>query len=132
MGLLTSIFTWWNGPTLGTRLFTRRFGREVGQDAAGNVYFASKIGAKGVERRWVMYNGVPEASRVPPEWHMWLHRTVDTTPDERPMRPRVWEKPWVPNLTGTPQAHAPSGSLSMTASGTRARATGDYEAWSPE
>ena len=132
MAFLSQIFTWWNRPTFGTRLLTWRTGREVGRDEMGNVYFVSKPGVKGTERRWVMYNGVPEASRVPPEWHIWLHKTVDTTPTERPMKPRVWEKPWVPNLTGTPQAHAPSGSLSMTKSGTRAKATGDYEAWSPE
>ena len=122
---MTSIFTWWHGPGLGTRWFTSRRGTEVGRDAQGNVYYGSKNG-----RRWVIYNGAPEASRVPPEWYLWLHKTIDTLPSELPMKPRVWEKPWVPNLTGTPAAHAPSGSLAVT--GKRARATGDYEAWSPE
>ncbi|MGI4879866.1 MAG: NADH-ubiquinone oxidoreductase subunit NDUFA12 family protein, partial [Janthinobacterium lividum] len=89
-----------------------------------------KPGAGGEQRRWVIYNGVPEASRIPPEWHLWLHKTVSTTPEERPLKPRVWEKPWIPNATGTPTAHAPSGSLAVTTQ--RARATGDYEAWSPE
>ena len=119
------IFTWWHGPGIGTRLTTRAIGREVGRDGAGNIYYTS---AKG--RRWVIYNGEPEASRVPPEWYLWLHKSVDMLPSEPPLRPRVWEKPWVPNLTGTASAHAPSGSLAVT--GKRARATGDYEAWSPE
>ena len=123
MSLLKSIFTWWNGPGFGTRIAVGR-ATEVGRDGQGNVYYTS--GAK----RWVIYNGTPEASRVPPEWYLWLHKTVDTLPTERPLRPRVWEKPWVPNLTGTPQAHAPSGSLAVAAK--RAKATGDYEAWSPE
>lgn len=129
MGLLLNIFTWWNGPTYGTRWMTWRRGQEVGRDAQGNIYYASKPG-KGPEQRWVIYNGVPEATRVPPEWHGWLHKTVDTTPDEAPMKPRIWEKPWQPNATGTAHAHAPSGSLAVT--GQRARASGDYEAWSPE
>ena len=30
MGFLSSIFTWWNGATLGTRLFSRRHGRHAG------------------------------------------------------------------------------------------------------
>jgi len=129
MGLFSNPFTWWNAATFGTQLFTRRFGREVGRDVQGNIYYVSKGQP---ERRWVIYNGVPEASRVPPEWHLWLHKTVDTTPAELPMKPRVWEKPWVPNATGTPLAHAPSGSLSVTRSGTRARTTGDYQAWTPD
>lgn len=123
-----SIFTWWHGPGLGTRLVGWRTGREVGRDAHGNIYYVAMTGRR--QRRWVMYNGEPEASRIPPEWHLWLHKTVDTTPDEAPLKARVWEKPWVPNLTGTPAAHRPSGSLAVTAA--RARTTGDYEAWSPE
>lgn len=128
MSILSTIFTWWHGPGLGTRLVGWRTGREVGRDAQGNVYYASKAGRR--ERRWVIYNGMPEASRVPPEWHIWLHKTVDTTPDEAPLKARVWEKPWIPNATGTPAAHRPSGSLAVAA--TRAKTTGDYEAWSPD
>lgn len=129
MKIPLSIFTWWHGPGLGTRLATRRTGTEVGTDGQGNVYYRSQD-ARGLERRWVIYNGAPEASRVPPEWYLWLHKTIDTLPTELPMKPRVWEKPWVPNQTGTPGAHAPSGSLAVRAK--RARATGDYEAWSPD
>ena len=126
--LLSFIFTWWNGPGLGTRLTTWRTGNEVGRDDQGNVYYGSKPAKNRVERRWVIYNGAPEASRIPPEWSQWLHKTVDVVPTA--ITPRIWEKPWVPNLTGTSGAHAPSGALSAT--GKRARATGDYEAWTPE
>jgi NADH:ubiquinone oxidoreductase subunit len=42
----------------------------------------------------------------------------------------VWERPWTPNATGTQAAYRPAGSLD--AGGKRARATGDYRAWSPE
>lgn len=128
MGLLANIFTWWNGPGLGTRIFTRRFGAEVGRDAQGNIYY--RKGAGPGERRWVIYNGIPEASRIPPEWHLWMHRTTDLPPTERPLVPRVWEQPWVPNATGTIAAHVPSGSLD--AGGKRARTTGDYTAWVPD
>ncbi len=130
MSLLSAIFTWWHGPGLGTRIATRREGVEVGRDAQGNVYYTSHTGSPRNRRRWVIYNGTPEASRVPPEWYLWLHKTIDTLPSEQPMRPRVWEKPWIPNRTGTAAAHAPSGSLAVAAK--RAKATGDYEAWSPE
>src|SRR3546814_7748484 len=81
-------------------------------------------------RRWVIYNGPAEASRVPPEWHGWLHRTTDVLPEDAPIQPKSWEKPHVPNMTGTALAYAPKGSLSLA--GERDRSTGDYEARSAE
>ncbi|MCH8685575.1 NADH:ubiquinone oxidoreductase subunit NDUFA12 [Pedomonas mirosovicensis] len=126
MGLLARTFTWWNNQTWGTWLFTKRRGELVGQDADGNQYYRERNGWK----RWVIYNGDVEASRVPPEWHAWLHHTVDAPPSEKPPVVKPWEKPNQPNLTGTPAAYAPPGALQ--AGGVRAPATGDYEAWRPE
>ncbi len=125
MGLLKSIFTWWDGATIGTALFTRRNGRRVGSDAFGNVYFEGKKGG----RRWVIYGGSNDASRVSPDWHGWLHHTLDDLPDAALPPARGWEKPPIPNLTGTSEAYRPSGALEQ--GGRRAAATGDYEAWSP-
>ena len=125
MGFLGSIFTWWNGATIGTRLFSRRNGARVGDDALGNVYFQAKKGG----RRWVIYNGSNDASRVPPEWHGWLHHTIDAPPQDALPAPRAWEKPAIPNVTGTDRAYRPAGALEQ--GGRRAAATGDYEAWSP-
>jgi NADH:ubiquinone oxidoreductase subunit len=99
----------------------------------GNRYYRTKGGkidpALGFERRWVTYEGVAEASTVPPSWHGWLHHTVDTPPTEENYQPRDWQKPHRPNMTGTPSAYRPSGST--LASGRRPKATGDYEAWTP-
>jgi NADH:ubiquinone oxidoreductase subunit len=128
MGVLTSIFTWWNGATIGTRLFSGRNGSRVGEDAQGNLYFTGGIDVHGHPRRWVIYNGANDASRVPAEWHGWLHNTTDIVPDKDvPARP--WQAPTKPNLTGTREAYRPAGALE--AGGKRAAATGDYEAWSP-
>ncbi len=126
MSLLKQIFTWWNGQTIGTRLYTWRKGQLVGQDGQGNSYYQTADG----KRRWVIYNGEAEASRIPSEWHGWMHHTVNVAPTEQPLDVKPWEKPHQPNLTGTPGAYAPKGSL--LAGGERAKATGDYEAWSPE
>jgi NADH:ubiquinone oxidoreductase subunit len=129
MGILRNIFTWWHGPGLGTRIMTRRHGQEVGRDGEGNIYYRSGTGRS--QRRWVIYNGgTPEGTRIPPEWHSWMHKTVSLPPTEAPIMPRVWERPWTPNATGTQAAYRPAGSLD--AGGKRARATGDYRAWSPE
>lgn len=63
-------FTWWNSQTFGTQLWTWRFGELVGQDGQGNRYYRTRGGkidpTLGFERRWVVYNGYAEASRIPP------------------------------------------------------------------
>jgi NADH:ubiquinone oxidoreductase subunit len=128
MGLIKGIFTWWEGATFGTWLFSRRNGAKVGTDAAGNVYFESKKPIGGRTHRWVMYNGANDASRVEPEWHGWLHNSTDIVPTDLPPA-RAWQKPPEPNLTGTQAAYRPAGALER--GGNRAAATGDYEAWSP-
>ena len=127
MGILARIFTWWNGASLGTRLFTRRHGREVGRDAAGNVYFQHR---KDPARRWVIYDGSNDASRTPPGWSSWLRGQIDDVPDKALPPRRQFEKEALPNLTGTGDTYRPSGSLSR--GGQRAAATGDYQAWKPE
>lgn len=125
---IASIFTWWNGATLTTNLFTRRHGSRIGSDSLGNIYYQGSKDVRGNPRRWVIYAGSNDASRVPPEWHGWLHGTIDEIPDELPA-PRAWQAPAKPNLTGTVEAYRPAGALE--AGGKRAAATGDYEAWSP-
>ena len=126
-------FTWWNGQTLGTQLWTRRYGELVGEDEFGNRYYRTKGGridpTLGFERRWVIYNGYAEASMVGPAWHGWLHHTFELPPTEEKVVPRPWWKPHRPNLTGTPAAHRPTGST--LAQGRRPKATGDYKAWIP-
>ena len=125
MSLLSTIFTWWNGATVGTNLFTRRFGEKVGEDEAGNVFYQTAGGG----RRWVIYNGDVEASRVSPDWHGWLHHTYDAPPSEGVLPRKDWEKDHQANLTGSPAAYAPPGSLKTAES--RPQVAGDYEAWAP-
>ena len=115
--------------TIGTRIFTWMNGREIGRDAAGNIYYEDKRARAGARpRRWVIYAGPAEASVVPPEWHAWLHYTTDA-PITLP-RPLPWLKPHRPNLTGTPQSYRPPGHDYQ--GGHRAASTGDYEAWTPD
>jgi len=131
MGLLMKIFTWWDGATIGTSLWSARNGEHVGTDAQGNKYYrARKKMPDGRERRWVLYDGPNDASRVPAEWHGWLHGSFDGVPESFLPPARIWEAEFVPNATGTQNAYRPQGALEQ--GGVRARATGDYEAWSPE
>ena len=118
------IFTWWDGQTLGTQLWTWRKGEKVGEDAEGNLFYRNSDDS----RRWVIYNGEAEASKVSPEWHGWLHRTWDKPPTEADIRHKSWEKPHQENLTGTAAAYAPAGSIRHATPADRS----DYEAWTPE
>ena len=122
-------FTWWNGQTLGTRFHTWRHGTPVGTDDEGNRYYEGGVDYEGRPRRWVIYNGVAEASRIPPGWHGWIHHRVDVAPSQESYTPRAWQKPHQPNHTGTPAAYRPKGSLLNPAE--RPRVTGDYDAWQP-
>ncbi|SHH72559.1 NADH:ubiquinone oxidoreductase subunit NDUFA12 [Cognatishimia maritima] len=127
MGILNSLLravTWWNGQTLNTQFFTWRKGEKVGEDDQGNSYYRNADDSK----RWVIYNGEAEASRVGPDWHGWLHRTYDEVPSEKPLKHKAWEKPHQENLTGTALAYAPAGSIRAGAPVERS----DYEAWQPE
>jgi NADH:ubiquinone oxidoreductase subunit len=76
----------------------------------------------------VIYARAIDASEVPPEWHAWLHYTLDAPLPEVKLYP--WQQEHQPNLTGTPAAYRPPGH--DLEGGRRARATGDYEAWTPD
>ncbi|SIS74818.1 NADH:ubiquinone oxidoreductase subunit NDUFA12 [Phaeovulum vinaykumarii] len=124
MSLLLRLVTWWNDQTWNTELYTRRHGVKVGSDTEGNTYYQTRDG----KRRWVIYNGECQASRVAPGWHGWLHHTWDEPPLDKPLAHKPWEKPHRPNMTGTPEAYVPKGSLRRPDPVVRR----DYEAWSPE
>jgi len=122
----------------GTWIYTKINGEFVGEDEFGNRYFRAKklknehVGrGSETERRWVIYKGSPEPSKVPAYWHGWLHYITDKTPGSASSKRRYkWEKEHLPNLTGTDFAYRPPGHISK--GGRRDKATGDYESWKPE
>lgn len=115
--------------SIGNRLFTYFRGRAVGTDQTGNRYYEEKRARRGLRaRRWVMYNGEAEATKVPSEWSSWLQFVTDAPiPLEKR---RSWQKPHQPNLTGTAESYRPPGHDYK--GGHRATATGDYQSWTPE
>ena len=127
MGFWSKTFTWWNGATWGTDLWTRLRGEEAGRDRAGNVYYRNK---NDPSRRWVIYAGDNDGSRVPPGWQVWLRGTIDDLPDKALPKRRSFEKPAAANATGGGDAWRPSGSLRSL--GVRPASTGDYTAWTPD
>lgn len=127
MGFWSKTFTWWNGATWGTSLWTSLRGDEVGRDDNGNIYYRQK---KNPARRWVIYSGSNDGSRVPPGWQAWLRGTIEDLPEQAlPQRRRFQTEP-VSNQTGTMAAFRPDGSLGSK--GVRPASTGDYQPWTPD
>lgn len=137
--------------TITTRLYTAFNGTKVGTDVIGNSYFKTKSASHPFgEKRWVVYPKrniawwqwlliVPilatnrlnhaEPSLVSPEWHGWLHYTLELPPTQRDIPQHSWQQSPRPNYTGTQLAYAPSGHLLN--GGKRAANTADYEPWQP-
>lgn len=116
--------------TFGTKLHTLLHGRFVGRDEFGNRYYEAKRLRRDEtkKRRWIIYKGIIDASKVPANWHGWLHYTLDAPLPEK--KQYGWQKQHLPNLTGTKGRYLPAGHISK--GGRRAAATADYEPWTPQ
>lgn len=125
------LFTWWNSVTPGGRFDIMRRSDLVGHDEYGNAYYEDKrASVEGRKRRYIVYKGLAEPSKVPADWHGWLHYTLESPPTEAPLQRRAWETDHTPNMTGTLFAYRPKGSLRE--GGERREADSDYEAWTPD
>ena len=96
------IFTWWNHQTFGTRLQTIFYGKLVGKDSLGNKYYQNKDG-----KRWVIYNGEVEASKIPNEWYSWMHYTNNKIENVHELKKYKWQKKHMENQTGTNNSFKP-------------------------
>ena len=96
------IFTWWNQQTLGTRIQTFFYGKFVGKDKKGNKYYQSKSG-----KRWVIYKGEIEASKISDEWYSWMHHTSNKIENVHELKKYEWQKEHLPNQTGTENSYHP-------------------------
>ena len=125
--LLKYLFTWWNGSTVGTSLFTYLKGKKVGEDYLGNSYYESKD----QEKRWCIYCDQSEASRISPEWNSWLRFISNTVPDSN-NNSYEWQKFFKGNASGLDSAYRPSiireGRLNEDLEDYQS----DYKAWKPE
>ena len=115
---------------IGTLLHTWLCGKSVGEDEFGNRYFEARTAPRtGRRKRWVIYKGMPEATKVPPAWHGWLHYTHDEPMTAEQAKRYGWQKDHVPNLTGTKYAYMPPGHVLK--GGQRDASVADYEPWQP-
>jgi len=94
--------------------------RHIGHDAYGNRYFET-VTKQRSPKRWVVYRGKAEGSKVPPLWHAWIHHTIKQPPLDKTTHP--WQKEHRPNLSGTAYAYNP------TTDNTTQK---PYQAWTPK
>jgi len=113
------IFIWWHKQTIGTFLYTIFEGKHVGTDDFANKYYLSSKG-----KRWVIYKDKVESSKIPPEWHLWIHFLADKPPKNN-LKKYKWQKKYEENLTGTSKAYKPDGSLSSE----KNKKIKKYESW---
>ncbi len=128
--MLKKIFTWWNGATIGALFDIGRRAKKVGEDEYGNSYFEEPHATvEGRKRRYVIYKGYAEPSKIPVDWHGWMHYTFDEPPTKAPFKLKSWELPHRPNLTGTLFAYKPDNSLANA--GKKQEEKNSYESWRP-
>ena len=125
--LLKYLFTWWNGNTVGTKLYTFLKGKKVGEDYLGNSYFESK----NLESRWCIYRNQSEASRISPEWNSWLRYISNNVPTSDNIT-YEWQKRFDGNATGLGTAYKPSIISAGRSKEDLEHYQSDYKAWKPE
>ena len=125
--LLRFLFTWWNGNTLGTKLYTYLNGKKVGEDYFGNFYFESKD----KKNRWCIYSNESEASKISPEWNSWLRFISVESPKDNDMT-YEWQKVFDGNLTGLDSAYKPNIVGTSDSEKDLDNYQFDYKAWKPE
>lgn len=105
-------------------IFRNILNKLVGTDEFGNKYYVSRFKKDylGRETRFVIYKGKLEPSKVPAMWHSWLHHLSDEAIKDKPFK---WQKPHLPNLTGTKLAYVPG------KFGVRHRVSADFNIWFP-
>ncbi len=119
------LFTWWNGKTLGTLIYTWTSGIFVGVDSFGNKFYKSKNDKK----RWVVYENESEASKIDPNWHGWIRFTVNKIPIDK-YDTYKWEKAYIQNLTGLSSVYRPN-QLTTEKNTKRSKIETDYSSWEP-
>ena len=100
--MIKQIFTWWNSHTFGTFLYTIFFGKLVGKDEFGNKYYKNSKG-----KRWVIYNGEINASKITSDWFSWIHNISSELPEKGQKEKYIWQKPHKENKTGTKESLQP-------------------------
>ncbi len=117
--------------SIGTKIFTWFKGNFVGEDGIGNKYYCNSKDFKDLKaKRWVIFSGEIEASKIPPHWHAWLHKSTDIPPINYNHK-YEWQKDHKPNMTGTSEAYFPS-SHPLSKNYDPEKKRDEYKSWTPD
>jgi NADH:ubiquinone oxidoreductase subunit len=110
------------------KLSIKFFCNKVGFDEFGNQYFEAKKTTNSKKRRYIIYNGIAEPSKVPASWHGWIHYTTNDLPGNS--YNHLWQKIHLPNLTGTKFSHFYLGN--QFKKNIRNKVDPSYQPWQPK
>ena len=119
--------------SFGTTLYTWIYGKFVAEDSYSNKYYCNSLNFADLDaKRWVIFYEDIEASKIPPHWNAWLHKTIDVPPLNYSHKYH-WQKDHEQNMTGTAKAYFPeSHPLSKYYQGKEVKKNkSEYESWSP-
>ena len=78
----------WHAPIMSIleMLHARLTARKIGQDRFGNIYYEARktLPVYNRKRRYVVTAHGQDPTKVPAEWHAWLHHTTDAEGRKRP------------------------------------------------
>ena len=100
----------------------------VGSDMYGNRYYINEK----TEQRLCIYNGIAEPSKIPPEWHVWMHHSSDAPITHDDSSSLSWRIGHIPNTTGTKFAYKPKGSVALAIESGEFKLEKNYTSWSPK
>ena len=103
VNLLKQFFTWWNRQTIGTFIYTLLTGKFVGKDEFENKYYTNRSG-----KRWVVYSGEIEATKISSDWYSWIHHINNKIEKSKDIKKYAWQKQSQPNKTGTSESYHPN------------------------
>jgi len=99
------------------KFLIKLFNNKIGSDEFGNQYYLSKNKSK----RYIVYNGIAEPTKIPSDWHIWIHYKTDKIPSSYQSKKYFWQKNRIPNLTGTINSYFPQRYIRNT----------PYQSWEP-
>jgi len=99
--------------------------KKVGRDEYGNTYYLKPNS----DERFCFYYGIPEASKIPPQWHAWIHYSSNEIPTINDIKCK-WQLNHIPNTTGTKFAYTPKNSIKNAISKGVFTIVKKYTSWS--
>lgn len=105
------------------KIYIKLFYQKVGTDQFGNNYYQTKLKDNFNRcKRYVIYQGQEDGSKIPPIWHAWLHHINDEAITDTSQQ-YDWQLPHTPNMTGTNLAYKPNRPIKTEIAA--------YQSWKP-